>query len=328
MNSFPDNKKFAFTIFDDTDLCTVENIAPVYRLLTELGLKTTKSVWPLASTAEGKYGGCSLQDPEYLQFVLGLRDAGFEIAIHGMRNHHCSRELVKQGFTEFRRLIGKSPRVHANHSRNRENLYWGPARFKLLKPVYALASLFTGERRFEGHRLNSNFFWGDLCNETVDYVRNFVFKEVNLDRVNPSMPYHDSKTPLIKYWFSSSDGADRDRFYDLLSDSNQDRLEREGGICIVYTHFACGFVRNGCVDLGVEKQLRALAGRQGWFVPVSSLLDHLRTQRKAQQISGREFLAMERRWVLDKTGSLMNRALPSLKAAESGRWSIDHACTR
>ncbi len=28
MITFPDNKQFAFTIFDDTDLSTIENIGP------------------------------------------------------------------------------------------------------------------------------------------------------------------------------------------------------------------------------------------------------------------------------------------------------------
>src|SRR5437868_9781662 len=140
MNNFPDNKKFAFSIFDDTDLSTVEKIEPIYRLLTELGMRTTKSVWPLASVPEGKYGGCSLQDSAYLDFILRLRDAGFEIALHGMRNHHSSRALVAEGLAEFRRLIGTDPRIHTNHSRNHDNVYWGTARFRLLKPFYALAS--------------------------------------------------------------------------------------------------------------------------------------------------------------------------------------------
>jgi hypothetical protein len=36
MSRSPNNKKFAFTILDDTDLSTVENVSPVYRLLAEL----------------------------------------------------------------------------------------------------------------------------------------------------------------------------------------------------------------------------------------------------------------------------------------------------
>lgn len=305
MNSFPDNKKFAFTIFDDTDLSTVKNIAPIYRLLTDLEMRTTKSVWPLATVPGGKYGGCSLQDPEYLKFVLELRDAGFEIALHNMRNHHCSRAVVEEGFAEFRRLVGNYPRAHANHSRNRENLYWGAARFNVLKPVYATVAYFTGERRFEGHLPATEFFWGDLCHQHVDYVRNFAFREINLDRINPTMPYHDPAKPLVKHWFSSGDAADPESFCNLLSEANQEKLESERGVCILYTHLACGFVENGRVHPRVEELLRGVARRDGWFVPVSRLLDHLRQQRLPGCIPSMELLRMELRWAWERATSAL-----------------------
>src|ERR1041385_4433144 len=139
---FPGGKRFAFTICDDTDLSTVENIGPIYRLLAELGILTTKTVWPLASIPYGRYGGCSLQDSRYLDFVRWLRDAGFEIALHNVRNATSTREQVNRGLDEFRRLIGYDPRVHTNHSSNRENVYWGAARFSKIAPLYLEASRF------------------------------------------------------------------------------------------------------------------------------------------------------------------------------------------
>jgi hypothetical protein len=325
MNSFPDNKKFAFSIFDDTDLSTVENTAPVYRLLTELGMRTTKSVWPLASVSEGKYGGSSLQDRAYLDFVLELRNAGFEIALHGARNHHSSRPLIEEGFAEFHRLIGHDPRVHANHCRNHDNIYWGTARFRLLKPFYALASCFTGKHGFEGQIENSEFFWGDLCREHLDYLRNFVFREINLDRVNPTMPYHDKGKPFVKHWFSSCDGADINSFCELLSESNQKKLERESGVCIVYTHFACGFAESGRVHPRVEHLLRALAQRDGWFVPVSQLLDHLRAQRGSGCIPISEFTGMEVSWVYQRLVSFLRKSLAIQKHPDCNPVLIDHA---
>jgi hypothetical protein len=93
MSRFPENKTFAFTILDDTDLSSVENISSIYCLLTELGMRTTKTVWPLASVNEGRYGGSSLQDPEYLHFILKLKDLGFEIALHNVPNHDSTREI-------------------------------------------------------------------------------------------------------------------------------------------------------------------------------------------------------------------------------------------
>jgi hypothetical protein len=70
MNRFPNNKKFAFTILDDTDLSTAENVGPVYRLLAELGMRTTKSVWPLASVRGGRQGGAVFRMPTILTSSL------------------------------------------------------------------------------------------------------------------------------------------------------------------------------------------------------------------------------------------------------------------
>jgi hypothetical protein len=309
MTRFPNNKKFAFAIYDDTDLSTIENVGPIYQLLAELGMRTTKSVWPLASVPDGWHGGASLQDPDYLAFILGLRDNGFEIALHNVRNYDATREVVDKGLEEFRRLIGYYPRIHANHSRNKDNIYWGEARLNNFRRMYKLALACKGTRSFEGHRQSSRFFWGDLCLQKIDYVRNFVFQETNLDRVNPTMPYRDPERPFVKYWFSSCDGADVTRFCEAISEANQEQLEEQNGVCIMYTHFACGFVKDGRVDPLASRLLQRLAERPGWFVPVSKLLDFLRQERGAPAIPPAEFGSMERRWAWQALASSARRVL-------------------
>ncbi len=300
MKRFPGNKKFALSIFDDTDLSTVENVGPVYRLLAELGMRTTKSVWPLASSANARLGGASLQEPEYLRFVLDLRDQGFEIALHNVRNAASTHEEIRFGLEEFRRLIGYYPRSQANHSNNRDNLYWGPARFSTRASSLCRMATITKSRVFEGHLPESKYFWGDLCKEHITYVRNLVFRDINTQQVNPSMPYHEPGKPFVNAWFSSADGCDRNTFCKLLSETNVERLEEQGGVCIVYTHFASGFASNGRVHDDVEAILRRLAEKDGWFVPVSDLLDSLHEQRRSLSISPAEIAAMERRWLSDR----------------------------
>ena len=44
---FPGDARFAFTILDDTDDSTLENVKPVYDCLRSHGLRTTKTVWPV-----------------------------------------------------------------------------------------------------------------------------------------------------------------------------------------------------------------------------------------------------------------------------------------
>ncbi len=47
MVAWPDNRSFAFSIFDDPDGQTVENGRDVYALLADCGLCITKGVWPV-----------------------------------------------------------------------------------------------------------------------------------------------------------------------------------------------------------------------------------------------------------------------------------------
>ena len=59
-------RNFAFSIFDDTDVATLEYIRPIYELLDRLGFRTTKSVWSLPYQGSSEYeGSATLDDPEY-----------------------------------------------------------------------------------------------------------------------------------------------------------------------------------------------------------------------------------------------------------------------
>jgi hypothetical protein len=299
---FPAGKKFAFTVLDDTDVATVANVQPVYALLEKLGMRTTKTVWPLRCREGSRNFGTSqtLEDADYRSFVLELRDKGFEIAWHGATMESSDRNRTLEGLAAFREIIGMYPRVHANHAFNRENLYWGPSRVDqpLLKAVVQRAAP-TPTGYFLGHEPDSPFYWGDLCAQHIDYVRNLTFSDVNLARVNPSMPYHDPARPLVRWWFSSSDAENCGEFNHLLRPERQDRLERDGGWCIVATHFGKGFVRNGQVDRLTQKRLETIAERGGWFVPVATLLDHLRENKAGETFSPEEWDRMQWRWARD-----------------------------
>src|SRR2546430_7716995 len=53
-----------------------------------------------------------------------------------------------------------------------------------------------------------------------------IFSEINLLRVNPSMPYRDPSRPYVRWWFSAADAEDADEFNHLLRPENQRRLDR------------------------------------------------------------------------------------------------------
>ncbi len=302
---FPNSKRFAFTIIDDTDVATVKNVGPVYRLLEELGMRATKTVWPVGCP-EGSANYSSsqtLEDPDYLTFVIDLQRRGFEITWHGATMESSTRERTIRALERFRELVGSYPSVHANHSLNRENIYWGAGRvdhalLKLMVSWFAVRGLAP----FEGHDPSSPFFWGDLCQKHVRYVRNLTFNNLTLAAINPSMPYADPKRPLVRQWFSASDAENAEEFIELLRPEQQERLEREGGFTVVATHFAKGFVQDGSVHPLVRQRLEMLAKRPGWFPTVSELLRFLEARPKPEALPAREWRKMQWRWAWDLAG--------------------------
>jgi hypothetical protein len=153
---------------------------------------------------------------------------------------------------------------------------------------------------FRGHRDGDPLFWGDICKAKIRYVRNFTYRDIDTLAACPLMPYHDPERPLVNAWFASSEGADVDAFNACLSEANQDRLEAQGGACIMYTHFASGFYREGTIDPRFKVLMERLGGKNGWFVPVTTLLDHLSAQRGETVISNAQRRVLERRWLLSK----------------------------
>ena len=101
---WPDNKKFAFTIVDDTDNSTVDNIKQVYDYLYECDLKTTKTVWVYPS--RNHFTGDSLQDEDYLKFVKELINNGFEIGLHNVGSGKFNREEIIEGLEIFNNELG------------------------------------------------------------------------------------------------------------------------------------------------------------------------------------------------------------------------------
>ena len=317
---FPNGKKFAFTVFDDTDVATVENVRPIYRLFEQLGMRTTKTVWPVAcpegspnfSTSE------TMDDEAYRAFVIDLARRGFEIASHGATMESSERARTVTAWERFRADFGRYPRLHANHSYNRENVYWGVDR--LDEPlVRALYRRVNGRPsgHYQGHHPQSPYWWGDLLTEHVEYTRNLTFAEINLLRINPSMPYHDPSRPLVRWWFSSADAEGAEEFNRLLRDEEQARLEREGGICIVATHLGKGYHVAGEVHPGTRAVLEQLALRSGWFPTVGELLDWMRDQRSDQGLPPAEWRAMQWRWFRDLA---WRKVVDRGRRVLAGRW--------
>jgi hypothetical protein len=292
---FPGGRRFAFTIIDDTDVATVENVAPIYALLEQLGMRTTKTVWPLRCPEGGGDFDSSqtLEDSDYRAFVLDLQRRGFEIASHGATMQSSDRARTQRGLDLMRATFGQYPAVHANHAANRENLYWGTRRVDhpLVRAIYRRT--LRSPDVFEGHVEGSPYWWGDLAQSHVRYVRNLTFETLNVARINPTLPYQDPRRPLVNWWFSAADAEHCVAFNRLLRSRAQDQLEREGGVAIVATHFGKGFVKDGQVHVETARLLQEMSRRPGWFVPVGELLDWLRDHGTAGPVPAAEWSRMQ-----------------------------------
>lgn len=295
--TFPGGRQFAFTVFDDTDHATVENTRPVYDLLAELGLRTTKSVW--VYPPRGRFtGGSLLHDDRYCDYIRQLSAAGFEIGLHNIGDGAFSREEILAGFEAFREKLGFYPTIHVNHVSNPDNIYWWDRRFEW--PISAVYRRIARDKIGAGGEVPGERFWGDLAKRHIRYIRNLTFNDINTLKCDPRMPYRvEHKSQWSNAWFSSSDGHTVTEFTALLHPSNVDRLVAERGACIVYTHFASGFVTDGAVHPEFARRLRYLASQGGCFVPVGTLLDHL--AGKGTQDPGYAYrLGLNIRWALQR----------------------------
>jgi hypothetical protein len=114
------------------------------------------------------------------------------------------------------------------------------------------------------------------------------------------MPYYDPLRPYVQAWFAASNGQILPDCWKLLTERNQDRLEASGGACILYTHFGSGFQQGHTVEKRFAQLLRRIAGKNGWFVPVSTLLDHIRSQRGLVTLTSAQRHRLEWRWFAHK----------------------------
>ena len=308
--TWPGDAKFAFAIFDDTDNATVANTKPVYDYLNLRGAVATKSVWVFDS--RGKYAGESLQNTDYLKWIKELQENGCEIALHGVGDGPFEREEIIDGIEVYRQKVGGYPRLHCNHSNNPDNLYWWGKRFCWpISIAYRLAKLFARKRSqaLGGDCSESPHFWGDVAREKISYVRNFTFRGPNTLAVDYLMPWHDSKKPYVNKWFSSSDGGNVAKFNALLSSSNLDLLERTQGACIVYTHFASGFVsQDGGLDTDFKSRVDDLTRRDVWITTCGELLEYLDSKPRKPPSLG-YLLRLNGFWLFEKVKDFLGARL-------------------
>jgi hypothetical protein len=288
---YPYGKTFAVSMIDDTDGATLAELAPVYACLHEHGLSSTKTVWPLPAVAPTGWRqaiddrSATLAEAPYRRFCQQLQAQGFEIAMHTASAGNNTRERTLEAYRIFEAVFGQPPLTNVMHGRNKENIYWGHA--AVTHPGLARLAQFFEPQEFFGHRVESTYYWGDICREKTRYVRLFETRAANTLAFDPATPYHDPRKPDVPWWFSASYGAGTCLF-DLLAPARIERLRRERGGCIIHfyaRHYALFHsLSHPGPGAAVHPQFEALvrclgACPDGWYVPVVTLLDRLRAGR-------------------------------------------------
>jgi hypothetical protein len=301
--AWPDGHQFAFTIVDDTDRATVSNVKPIYDLLAGLGMRTTKTAWMFPGQGRAVCGGSTCEEREYRDWLLGLQRQGFEVGFHNAAPCTSTREITALGLAKFQETFGPTEVLFCNHTCCRENIYWGVNRLSgWRRKVYNWVTL--GKRRdiSRGHFEGDPLFWGDLCQQQVRYVRNFVFDELDGLSICPEQPYHDPAKPFVNFWFTSADGNNLNCFLKNFTEDKLKLLQETGGLCIAYVHFAYGFMQNGIVNTEFQKRMEFLSSLNGWFAPASHVLDYLRRGAGVSErtISPERLARVERKWLWEK----------------------------
>jgi hypothetical protein len=277
---YPPGFDFAFTITDDPDDGWLEQKRIVYNFLDSIGMKTSMGVW-VFNNKRGSGNlvyynqGVSLENPEFADYAKKMKSRGFELFLHTVTGGNDLRQETIAGFEAYFRIFGEYPHHWINHFTNYDNIYWGYKRFNnsLIRKLYR----WYLPIEFQGDYPDSPYFWGDLCKKHITYVRGWATSDINTLKFNPNMPYHDPNKPYVKYWYACSDGAERVKFNKLINKKNIDRLIREKGTAIIYTHFAKGFVdREGNLNEETKQLLSYVSShKNGWFVPVNIIMERL-----------------------------------------------------
>lgn len=302
---YPNGAEFAFTILDDTDDTTLANGRPVYLLLKDAGMRTTKTVWAIDTPPENRgiyFAGETLSGPGYLEWVHQLSQEGFEIAFHNATMSSSTRDETIRALNLLDNEFGKSVRLHCNHGQNRENLFWGAERYgsPLLRSVMKYIERSRHSPVYEGHIPTSDYYWSDVVEERISYMRGFAFNRLNGMKIPPYKPYKDPAKLNNPVFFNTADAPQINAFNKLVNRKSIDKLRKEGGWAIVSTHIGKGFFQDGRVNKDFQDTIEYMATLRGWYVPVSELLDYICINTNVVALGRSKRWLMEYSHVLDR----------------------------
>ena len=90
-------------------------------------------------------------------------------------------------------------------------------------------------------------------------------------------------------------------FNDLIARGNIDKLIAENGLCIVYTHFAKGFLeKDGEINRTFKENIDYLSSQNGWFAPVTEILDYLLESKRKNTVNLFYINLLDFKWLIQR----------------------------
>jgi hypothetical protein len=100
--------------------------------------------------------------------------------------------------------------------------------------------------------------------------------------------------------FNTADAPDVTYFNKLVNPKSIDKLRKQKGWAIISTHLGKGFYNKDRLDPEFKSTIEYLASQPGWFVPVSQLLDYIKAETGASELTYFERWKMEYSHIFDR----------------------------
>ena len=271
--------KAGFTITDDTDAATLEQVKIVYDFLLSKNVRVTKTVWSfkpsdncgIPAIPDSALRGITLENPEYRTYCLKLADAGFEISLHGASAGNNLREQTLAAINMLK-AVGIKSSTFICHSKNADNIYWEEKATNIF-PFNLLLKLYS-KNRCSGEDKQSPYFWGDICRQHISQIRLMRTRNVNTLKINPSMPYYEPEKPYVNGWFS----ATKRSLKDCANQQNLAILKQENGLTVLYQYLH-RYVDPQTLQLqpGFIQSIENLTSdKEIYLAPVNTMMERLR----------------------------------------------------
>lgn len=274
MTFIPEKYDFAFLVIDDTDCAELPMIEEIYDLLFKNGLRTNKTVWVYPPRDYPKNFGDSLSNPKYASWVRNLQSKGFEIGLHNVGSGKFTRDEILLGLEKYKEILGDYPNIHVNHSYNADNIYSGEERFgRIFNRIISM--LYPKYKGFKGSSPTSVHFWGDVHKERIKYSRNIELPTLDLNSYFNKIPFvYRKKQEYSNYWYPATFAPNPWLWNKKVNPRSIDRLRKNRGAAIVYTHFGYYHLEHGYLDPEFRASIDYLGKQNGWYVTLSEFLDY------------------------------------------------------